>query len=184
MDQKNSLDGLVDTGENPIRAIRNDLGLSLRQAAEKIGCNYQALYMNELGTYPRVLPVILDWLSTHSEYSEKTISLAYTIHNIASLQEAAEKYGTRESDISWLGKPEENPIVAFRERLGMSRSAFSKNFHIPISVMFSVENIKFSNYARNVPDIILTNLAVTLVPEVVLDEMEERYREWVKNVHK
>lgn len=172
-----SLD-MFEAGANPIRVIRTTLGLSLRDAADRIGCHHQALYMNETGAGPRILPVVLDWLVENSDFPRHTIELAYW--NFVQYQRDAAKdhYGFVTADLNDLGRPGENPIEKFHEHFGLTRSAWCKTVCVSASLMYTVENPGAQHVAASIPPSLLDLFRYLGVSELVISEMIERYGDW------
>lgn len=169
---------LIEYDENPIRVIRKAKGLSLRAAADKIGCGHQALYMNETGAYAQPLPVVLDWLVANSDYDQLEIELAYAVFITSCRVQAGHKYGFSTADVGDLGAPGDNPVQKFREHFGLTRSAFCKQVCVPASLMYTLENPGAQHVAARIPDSLLMVFKELNVSKLVRDEMVERYGIW------
>lgn len=173
-----SLEALTESKDNPIRVIRNSKGLSIRDAADAIGCHHQALYMNETGAYNHVLPVVLNWLVQNSDHPSFNIEMAYAAFITNSRSDARDKYGFCTADIDDLGKPGDNPVQRFREHFGLTRSAFCKTVCVSSSLMYTIENPGAQHVAASIPPSLLDVFRELKVPAGVISEMRERYGDW------
>lgn len=169
-------------GVNPIRVIRDATGLSLRDAADEIGCHHQALYMCECGTYPHVLPVILNWCSERSGIAPSAIQGAYTHFKLMTREKTKELFAWDSIDLADLGKPGDNPIVEFRKKFDMSRAGMAKRLCIPVAKLYSSENPDATTLMAHMPAELIELLIEMGVQKIVLDEMIERYQVWYDNV--
>lgn len=167
---KPSLEELIESGSNPIRVIREGMGLSIRKAAHKIGCHYQALYMCEHGMYRYVLPVVLAWAGQSSDFSRQQIEDAYTVFRSKKKCAAKEKYSLHMVKIDVLGEPGDNPVLRLRESLGLTQSGFCKEFCIPVALLYVAEN-----KASSLPQELRIGLADIGLSSLVLQEMSDRY---------
>lgn len=164
---------LADTSANPIRAIREGMGLSIRKAAIKIGCHHQTLFMNEKGMFGRVLPVIMMWLTDNSDYSEQDINDSYRGWIAYRRRQAVDKYQFYTVTVAAIGIPGENPVTMFRGHLGLTQSAFCKELCVPIAIMYNAEGHRSNSLPRTIKRL-LTELGV---PRQVVQEMIDRYED-------
>lgn len=160
----------MDSQENPIRAIRRYNGLSLRNAAIKIGCHYQAVYMTEHGMYFRVPPSILYWAGGVGDMTEAKIEEVYQSYRAAKLVDASERYSMAKLRVDDLGIPGENPVRGLRNFLGFTSSKFCKEFCVPVSMLYEAEN-----NSKSLPGKLADVLRQMGVPSVVIQEMDDRY---------
>lgn len=165
----------------PIRVVRRAKGLSLRDAAELIGCHHQALYMNEQGCYPHVLPVILDWLVENSDYTAFSLDLAYQEFIRLKREDTKERFDWSSISFMHLGKPGSNPLTSLHESLGMSRAAFCKNLCLSSSLLYTLENSGASHVAAVIPPDVTDLLLYMGISSDVIEEMHERYGDWYLN---
>lgn len=109
--------------DNPVKRIRKENGRTLAQFAGDIGCHWQTVYLCEQGVFPHILPTIKEYLRT---LSDDLLDVEY----VAFVHEKRMLWGYTNGaslfSIDDLGPPVENPIVALRERFGMSRLGFCK----------------------------------------------------------
>lgn len=166
-----TLDELIETGENPIRVIRIRNGLSLRKAAGKIGCHYQALYMLEHGMYLTVLSAILYWAVSVSDFTELQIREAYSLFRSGKQVLAQEKYSLSVIGIDSLGMPGDNPVLKFREYLGLTQSAFCKQLCLPVALLYMAEK-----KSASLPPSLRCVFEDLNIPGTVIQEMVERYK--------
>lgn len=158
--------------ENPIRVIRRGKSLSLRQAAVKVGCHYQAIYMTEHGMYFSIPPTILTWAVKSSDLGGPQIEIMYCEFRSVKIDEASKAYNLNCIEIDSLGPPGTNPVKAFRESLGLSTSKFCKQFRIPVALLYEAEHraVSLSKKMREV-------LQDMRVPNRVILEMGSRYND-------
>lgn len=160
----------VEGHENPVRAIRNYNGLSLRKAAKRIGCNYQAIYMTEHGMYFRVPPIILDWAGGVGDKTEDQIEKAYDAYRDGRIKATSEKFSMHMLRVDDLGIPDENPVLSLRKFLQLTTSGFCKEFCVPVSMLYEAEN-----HAKSLPSKLADIFEQMGVSPVVIQEMEDRY---------
>lgn len=154
--------------QNPIRSIRVGQGLSLRKAADKIGCHYQALYMTEHGMYMTVPPRILDWAVDTSDYIITQINIGYMLFRSEKQDIAKEKYSLEELNLECLGAPGDNPVRKLRSYLRLTQSAFCKDLCVPVALLYSAENGSLPKKLKN----IFMDLGI---PDLIIDEIVDRY---------
>lgn len=123
---------------NPIRQVREQLGLSLDDMSKAIGCHLQALYMNESGVYPSILPEILHWLVGRG-YNRVELLLQYDEFVDKTRESFRNKYYPYE-----LPKPDalRCPLRLWRESLGISRAGLAKGLCVQPSLLYRVEQGK------------------------------------------
>jgi hypothetical protein len=167
---------------SPIRYVREMKNLSIRDAADLIGCHHQALYMNEIGCYPHVLPVVMAWLTEGSDYDQSQFSHAYERYQEVVRKQTADLFAWREVKIEHLGVPGDNPIIKLREHFDMSRAGLAKRLCLPTAMLYSAENPDASNLVASVPEELLRLLALAGLPEDVQQEMVDRYEMWYEGV--
>lgn len=164
-----SYEDLIERGENPIRTVRLAQGLSIRRAADKIGCHYQTVYMAEHGMCDALFPVVLWWAVENSEYTADQIEGAFAVFRSCKRQITAERYSLEQLPVSALGEPGADPLRSLRTFLGLSTSGFCKEFCVSVSVLHNAERVQF------MPASIQTTLKEMGVPVPVMSEMLERY---------
>lgn len=160
----------MEAGANPIRVIREGMGLSIRKAAQKIGCHYQALYMCEHGMYRHVLPVVLTWAEQNSDFTRHQIDAVYSRFREAKKRLARDKYSMHLVKIDALGEPGDHPVLRLRESLGLNQSSFCKELCIPVALLYVAEN-----KAVSLPSELRAGLADVGLTSTVLQEMVDRY---------
>lgn len=158
--------------ENPIWRIRHDNGLSLRRAADKIGCHYQSIYMTEHGMYERVLGIIMDWAVSNSDWDRYRIDDSYFLFKRYRRLLAMEKYGLESLTVGCLGPPGDNPVRQLRRFLDMTQSKFCKELCLPVALLYTAENS-----CKSLPWTMYNVLKDLRVPDEVVQEMSDRYEE-------
>lgn len=164
-----SYEKLIERGENPIRTVREAMGLSMRRAAEKIGCHYQTVYMAEHGMCDPLFPTMLWWAVSNSEYSAVQIEAAFAEFRGRVRNATVEKYSLESLPVSALGTPGTDPLRSLRGYLGLSTSGFCKAFCVSVSVLHHAESVLF------LPAAIQSTFQEMGVPEEIVTEMLERY---------
>lgn len=164
--------------ENPIRRIRQLEGKTLNQLAESIGINYQAVYLNECGTYSSVLPTIVRYFEKLG-YDGNEIENDYQAFQCSKRQVSGEKY--KMGEITDLGPPSAvNPLVQFRYLLNITRSKFCKDFCVHPASMRQLE----LNAMQTLPaQLHLALEQAGLAPGLIV-ELEERLVEVVWRPHR
>lgn len=164
-----SYDELLERGENPVHAIRLGLGLSMRRAAEKIGCHYQTIYMVEHGMCEYIFPVVFRWAVENSDFTGYQIEDSFNMFLARKRGVAREKYSLETLPVAALGIPGTNPIKSLRQFLGLSTSGFCKDLCIPVALLHSSEK------AKNFSGSMCIALHAAGIDERILEEIEERY---------
>jgi len=159
----------LEGGENPVKLIRRQNGLSQRAAAEKIGCHYQLVYMSEHGMYWRIPVKIIDWMLENSPYTRYEIEDSYAVFKVQHRKIAIDEYSLGSLDVDALGKPGENPIVRLRESLGLKQSSFCKALCIPVAVLYLAEHDGF------LPNVLRVSLLDLSIPLAVIEEIDARF---------
>jgi len=140
---------LARLSKNPVRVARKANNLTLQRFAEKCKVTLNAVYMQECGLYPYILPKILQVLvnelkqhyySLTDEYNEFVKETRYNFYD---------KYGPfhyREIEVD----ATKSPLTVFRESLKLSKMAFCKNICIQPSILNKVER----GIAQTIPEAI------------------------------
>lgn len=167
---------------SPIRYIRDLKGLTIRGAAESIGCNYQALYLNEIGCYSSILPTTLVWLVNETGWTEEDLNAAYKYYIQVSRDWAKDMFSWETVNLTALGSPGDNPIIKFREYFDLSRAGLCKVLKIPIQSLYVAENPDSPRLVTKIPPQLIRVLRQMGVSSDVLMEMEDRYVDWYAGV--
>lgn len=176
------LDAIELRSVSPIRFVREANNLSIRDAADAIGCHHQALYHNEIGCYSHILPVIMDWLVQNSDYKQGHLKLAYQRYQEHVRAKSKDLYNWAGVTLEHIGVPGDNPIIKFREHFDMSRAGLCKVLCLPTATLYAAENPDAGNLMAAVPVDLIHWLEWCGVSEEVLQEMVERYQVWYDNV--
>lgn len=115
----------VSLATNPIRVAREAQNQTLEEFARACGLHHQAIYLNESGVYPKILPSIKEHLISLG-YNSKELTKDYK----AFVSKTREVFKERYSPTGAWELPEPLvgacPIVRWREQLGLTRSGLAK----------------------------------------------------------
>lgn len=130
---------------NPVRAVRNNLGLSLEGMAQAVGMHYQVVYLTECGCYSVPSDKILEFFADKG-YNTGNVIIEYI--NFIKSQRAAFSEAHRGS--GWRVPHRngvESPLAAWRRDLSMSRSRLSKAICVQPAHLYRLE----TGRAKNLP---------------------------------
>lgn len=138
--------------------------------AEDCGVNYQALYLNECGVYPTVLPAILECLrkldndseQMAEEYTEFRLAKRRTFGELHNLKGLPPPVGTL------------HPFTAFRQALGVSRSLLAKTLCVHPAGLYRLE----LGMMKHLPGDVREALLVAGFPGTLVEELDYRTEEW------
>lgn len=159
---------------NPIRRVRVKEGKTLVEFAADCGVHLQALYLNECGVYPTILPSILIRLN-HLGYSGSVLEPDYQVF-VKSKREAS---GVRHSLTLYELPPPVgtvHPFISFRKSLKLSRMGFCKSFCVHPASMHKVEH----EQVVQLPSQVIEALGQAGLSERVIDELDYRVKEWAE----
>ncbi len=140
------------------------------QFAGDCDVNYQALYLNECGVYPTILPAILDCLrrldndpsQLELEYTEFRLNKRHEFGALHSHKELPPPVGTK------------HPFAAFRDVLGLSRSNTAKKLCVHPAGLYRLE----LGLMKHLPGDVREALLVAGFPGTLVDELDFRTEEW------
>lgn len=166
--------------ENPIRRIRTKEGKSLVEFGEDCGVQFQALYLNECGVYPHILPSILAHLTRLGYDNHVELQREY---NEFVTQKRGEAYFKFDLGNYTLPPPTGvlHPILALRETIafgGLSRIGFAKAFCVHPASLYKLE---FGD-SQHLPAQLRVALLEAGLPDTVVDELDFRIGEWADGV--
>lgn len=126
----------MESEVSPIKRIRIREGQSLEAFGRSVGCHLQAVYLNECGTYPHILPAIRRYLEKQG-YNVRELDEEYHEFQVARRIAAGAKH--KVADVE-LGEPGNgiHPFTLLQKQLGMSRMAFSKAFAIHPAFLYKL----------------------------------------------
>lgn len=156
--------------ENPIRKVRLSRGRTLVEFADDCGVNYQALYLNECGVYPTVLPAILKILvkldNDATQLETEYIEFVYNKR-----LEFGEKHNTVNlpPPVGTL-----HPFIGFRRALGLSRSKLAKMLCVHPAGLYRLE----LGLMKHLPGDLRDALLVAGFPVNLVEELDYRVEEW------
>ena len=122
--------------DNPIRRLRLDQGMTLEQFSDACGIHLQAVYLNEMGMYPTILPSVLEAMRYYGVSGSKSEE-EYQDY----VKDKRYNFGEEHSPYN-LGSPEisSSSIKTFRVSLGYSTAfGFAKAICINPTVVRRVE---------------------------------------------
>lgn len=159
-----------EPGLNPVKVLRDSIGLSQRKAAAEIGCHYQTVYFAEHGMFIPLPPVIMDWAVNVGPYTRSDIVVGYALFQLHRRVGARIKHSIEILTVECLGFPDENPIRNLRKSLNLTQSGFCKEFCIPASWLYDAENV-----ADVFPQRLESIMGKIGFPESLLEEISWRY---------
>lgn len=162
---------------NPIRVARKARGWTLRYMAKQANVHVQALYLNECGCYPAILPSITRCLIFELKCQSEQIDKAYDYFIHHKRKVSGEEFSLSTKRIDDLGEPEYHPFIQFRQALGLSRMGFAKNFCVQPTILYNLEEAK----SVSIPKQVQEALRESNLPIIVLDELRTRYEDWKNN---
>lgn len=159
---------------NPIRKIRMENHKTLEMFSRECGVSLQAVYLNEFGMYPTILPSVLRRLVTYYGCGESEIEEEY--QKFVSTRRY--EFGRKHEPFS-LGEPDlrSSPTKQFRTILGF-RSAFgwSKAISLNPTTVRRTE----SGTVEEFPGQLVIALREILLPVGDIEELQYRQREFVQ----
>lgn len=153
--------------DNPIRVIRKSQKDTLYTFSRKCGVSLQALYLNESGVYPTVLPSILYYLVSDLKCDEDDVLDAYFSFVRQKRKEWASlcaPYSLPERRVG------HSPLEDLRLSWGLSRVALAKTLCIQPSLVHRVEVGK----ARKLPRDFVEALEEIEFPKELIKELGDR----------
>jgi DNA-binding XRE family transcriptional regulator len=122
--------------DNPIRRLRLERGMTLEQFADECNIHLQAVYLNEMGMYPTILPSIMEIMRAYG-FSGKESEEEYQDY----VKDNRFNFGEKHSPYN-LGTPDisVSSIKPFRTSLGYSTAfGFAKAICINPTIIRRVE---------------------------------------------
>lgn len=158
---------------NPIRVIRLANHKTLESFAAECHIHLQAVYLNECGVYPSILPSILERLvkkygSNRSDVVKQYADYVRTSREEFGLENSFHNYLPGDSDIRI------SPITKFRADFNLSRLGFAKRICCQPSGISRVERKITSTF----PEQLQTALKDAGLPVGILQELLDRQVEF------
>ena len=137
-----------------------------------MGCHLQAVYLNECGVYPHVLPAIRKYIESLG-YDVRELDEEYAAFQtrMRELTGARVKAGQVAIDEPSNGA---HPFLAFRKMLGMSRMSFSKSFAVHPAFLYKLERAE----AHGLSSQMKNAMAEAGFRPSVIDELDYRCAEY------
>lgn len=162
---------------NPIRLARQSSPEKTLEAfSRRCGVHKQALYLNERGVYPDILPSILPVL-IELGYEEKSVQSSY--HDFQRLRRIARGQLDRLDETTELGEPLPHlghPFVQFRLALGLARLGFAKEYCVHPASLHKLE----TGSAIHISEQLREALTVAGLPATVIAELNSRCEEYAR----
>jgi transcriptional regulator with XRE-family HTH domain len=159
---------------NPIRALRKKNGMTVDVFAERCKIHPQALYLNECGVYPHILPAVRGYLLSLG-YDLQVLDHEYALYQRQKRIEYGQEVGAEEQE---LGPPSvvKHPFVEFRIGIKMSRMGFSKSFCVHPAFLYKLEHGEAYGLSIQLKE------ALTLAgfPVGLVNELDYRSREFAE----
>lgn len=157
---------------NPIRRLRLQNKETLEEFAEGCQVHLQALWLNEFGMYPTVLPSILQRMKNHYGINSSEIEEEYQRF----IKDKRYHFGTVHSPYE-LSEPNlfKSPLREFRLAAGIGTSyRFGKEICLNPSLVRKVESAKVEDF----PGHLVFALREILLPVADIEELQYRHREY------
>jgi transcriptional regulator with XRE-family HTH domain len=155
---------------NPIRIARLQHGKTLEEFSKLTGVHYQAVYNNENGCYPRILPNLLTYLCEHWEMDRQELEQAYSEF----VRGRREAFYSLHNPYSLPLPSGIHPFSAWRQSLGLTVRALSKDLCVSPSQLNRLEK----NKTPNLPLEIERALIQVQFPDDLLQELKDRAEEY------
>jgi transcriptional regulator with XRE-family HTH domain len=161
-----------EASSNPIRQLRLQNGKTLEQFAHECGIHLQAVYLNEMGMYPSILPAIAIRMKVHYGLSSQEIEEDYSSY----VRERRYYFGDRHIPYV-LGDATSaiSSVRLFRGNCGYKTAfGFAKAICINPTLIRDVESAKVENFPGQL------NLAlrdIQMSPEDI-EELQYRHQEY------
>lgn len=174
---------IASLSRNPIRKVRTQLGKTLEEFSTLCGVHLQALYLNEQGVYPHILPAVARFIEEELELNVEEYQLDYLVFQRNKRAEFGALHDLTYYDVARLGEPDlsRHPVVLFRGSLqddrsgkGISRMAFCKGLCIQPSLIYNLE----CGRAAHLGDQTVEALQQAGLPSTVIDELNTRSEEF------
>jgi DNA-binding XRE family transcriptional regulator len=156
---------------NPICEVRLQHHKTLMEFAAEAGIHFQALYLNECGCYPTILPALMALMTRKYQQDKLTLQNKYDMFVIKKRMEFADKhkpYAWPEVDVS------RSPVEMFRKALGYSQIGFAKAICIQPTILYKVERGK----SINIPESIKHAFKILQIPYEMVEEFNYRQQEF------
>ena len=161
--------------DNPIRILRLSVHQTLETFAQRCGIHLQALYLNEMGMYPTVLPSVMRYLHHNYDVSETETEEDYQnyVRNV--------RYSFGDNHVPY-DFPEPNSTVSsirqLRSSLGISTAfGFAKAICLNPTIIRNVESGKIFEF----PGHLNFALREIQVDPADIDELEYRHQEFFQH---
>lgn len=161
-----------EPSNNPIRKTRLDHHKTLEEFARECHVHIQAVYLNEMGMYPTVLPSIAKRLVTKYGFEPGILADEYDYYVLV------KRYRFKQQHAPYvLGEPDltRNPLRAFRNSLGYNTVfGFANALAINPTIVRRVESCKVDILPRELKKA----LADVGLPVDEINELEYQHQEF------
>lgn len=163
---------------NPIKGVRLAHHETLEEFSAHAGIHIQALYLNERGVYPNILPKLENYIVSLGE-DRDTLNERYLEFQKERRLAAGDRYALAGYQLGEPRYDEGHPFVIFRESLDpgepVSRMAFAKNFCVHPAQLHRLE----TGATKHLPEQLKEALQRAGLPDIVIGELESRCEEYV-----
>lgn len=143
---------------------------TLQQFSTLIGIHLQALYLNESGVYPTILPVVGSYMSRKG-YNLEEMEIAYQEFVSERREEFFEKWAPYSLPEPFLG---DSPVGKWRATLGLSRAGLAKGLCVHPGQLHRVE----TGRAQALPNQLVEALKAVRFPDDLIEELNDRVEEY------
>lgn len=157
--------------KNPIREIRDRQHLTLEEFAGECGIHHQALFLNERGVYPHVLPAIIQRMRGLGVDTEQ-LQQDYMVWQREERAANGAKYGLPRLILN--APIPGQPVALFRKQLGLSKMKFAKCFGIHPAELSKLE----SGTKHSLSEQFCTAMTEAGLSDTVLSELKYRCGEY------
>lgn len=157
---------------NPIRVVREKQNKTLQEFADLCGVHMQALYLNECGAYPNILPSVIRYMKYKLGLEESQLQFDYTRF----VHKTREEFENRYSPYSLSSDPrtDHSPVVEWRQGLDLSRSGLVKALCVQPYLLSRVER----GETPELPEQFELALLEVHFPMKLLQELKDRVEEF------
>ncbi len=158
---------------NPIRILRLQQNKSLDLFSRECHVHLQALYLNECGVYPTILPAIMERLTRFYGLDRNRLAEEYGDF----VKSTREEFGQQHSLLSYLPGDSDirvSPITKLRNDFDLSKLGFAKGICTQPTGISRVEKRITSEFPQQLNEALLE----AGLPVGMLAELQERQREY------
>lgn len=164
--------------KNPVRAIRENEGQTIKKFAEACGVHHQTIYYLECGCYPMVLPKVFGHCVIDLGYNGNDLLKAYEMFQLDIRKKFSDRY-----DLPHLKLPKEVPLEAPLATLWRSwdigYSGLSKGLCVQPSLLYAHEKGQYVT----IPQPVLAAFRQASLSQENITELNRRTRVFYDAIH-